>query len=97
MSRTSGERSLEVISYDCPDDRRRARLANTLLSYGARIQGSVYELWLTRRDRETLWHKLQQVCEPGDLLRCYTICAACVRGIKAYGDEPTEDTNVFFG
>ena len=30
-------------------------------------------------------------------LRSYTICTACVRGIRAYGGEPTEDTIVFFG
>jgi CRISPR-associated protein Cas2 len=97
MPRTAGERSLEVVSYDCPDDRRRARLANLLLSYGARIQGSVYELWLTRRDREALWHRLRRLCDSGDLLRSYTLCAGCVRAVKSYGGTPPEDVDVFFG
>jgi len=95
MSRTPGQRRLEVVAYDCPDDRRRARLANALLSYGARIQGSVYELWLTRRDRETLWHALRRLCQPEDLLRSYTLCAECARDIRAHGSGPPEDVDTF--
>lgn len=95
MSRTGSDRSLEIVAYDCSDDKRRAKLADTLLSYGARIQGSVYELWLTRRDRETLWHRLQKVTKPGDLLRAYTLCAACLNNIRAHGSAAPHDEDVF--
>lgn len=97
MSRTGTERWLEVVAYDCADDRRRAKLANSLLSYGARIQGSVYELWLTRRDREAMWHKLLKIARSEDLLRSYTLCAACVRSIKCLGSPPPLDEEVFIG
>jgi len=86
---------LEVVAYDCPDDKRRARLANTLLSYGARIQGSVYELWLTRRDRAALWHKLEQISRSEDLLRSYSHCAACVRMVRWQGSGPPVDEDCF--
>lgn len=95
MSRTSGDRSLEIVAYDCPDDRRRARLANLLLSYGARVQGSVYELWLTRRDRETLWHRLRVLAAPEDSLRAYTLCGTCARGVRCHGSDPPSDEPVF--
>lgn len=95
MSRTGIHRSLEVVAYDCADDKRRSRLANTLLSYGARVQGSVYELWITRRDRETLWHKLKAISTAGDNLRSYTLCGSCVAAILARGSALPEDESVF--
>ncbi|MBV9282961.1 MAG: CRISPR-associated endonuclease Cas2, partial [Chloroflexi bacterium] len=46
------QRSLVVIAYDISEDRVRSRVANTILSYGGRIQGSVYEVWITDRQLE---------------------------------------------
>ncbi len=42
-----GARRLEyIIAYDLTDDRRRERLARTLLDYGERIQHSVFAVHL---------------------------------------------------
>jgi CRISPR-associated protein Cas2 len=97
VSRTSGERYLEVVAYDCSDDARRARMANLILSYGARVQGSVYEVWLTRRDRETLWHRLLTVARSEDSPRSYTLCGNCVRGVRCHGSQAPSDEPVLFG
>ena len=61
------ERTLVVVAYDIPSDRRRGKMADILLGFGARIQGSVYELWLTKRDIERCWLRLTALAEDGDL------------------------------
>ena len=84
------ERHLAVIAYDISSDRRRARVANTILGYGGRIQGSVYEVWVTERQLERLWSSLGCEVEVGDLVRMYRFCGACVARTRAYGhDEPS--------
>jgi CRISPR-associated protein Cas2 len=83
------ERHLVVVAYDIPSDRRRARIANTILGYGGRIQGSVYEVWVTDRQLESLWGSLCREVERGDLFRVYLLCGACVARTRSHGhDEP---------
>jgi CRISPR-associated protein Cas2 len=91
------ERSLVVVAYDIPDDRRRQRVANTLLGFGARIQGSVYELWLTPREIERMWHKVSLQVGEDDLLRCYTLCAECHERTRSHNMARPEREVAFFG
>lgn len=93
----SRDRSLIVVAYDIPDDRRRQRVANTLLGFGARIQGSVYELWLSPREIENMWHKVGRLVADGDLLRCYTLCTGCQERTRSYGMPTPEREVAFFG
>jgi CRISPR-associated protein Cas2 len=83
-------RSFVVVAYDISDDRRRHRVAETILGFGGRVQGSVYELWISPRDLETLWHRLSRVIAPQDLLRCYLLCDADVRRIRSVGMQSPE-------
>ncbi len=90
-------KSLVVVAYDIPDDRRRGRVANHLLSFGARIQGSVYELWLTPRQLEAMWYGLGELCAREDLIRCYTLCGACERRIRSHGmPEPAREPALIY-
>jgi len=44
-----------VISYDIADDRRRLKVAQTLLDFGGeRVQRSVFECYITERNYERL-------------------------------------------
>lgn len=90
------ERSLVVVAYDISDDKRRARAAQILLSYGARVEASVYELWLTSRDMEKMWHALLRATKQGDLVRCYSLCAGCTKRIRSYGLDAPEEEIAFF-
>lgn len=93
MKRTleSGRR-LVVIAYDIGDDRRRAKVAATVLGFGGRIQGSVYELWLSNRQIEKMWAKVWSLVEKGDLIRCYVVCGTCERSIRSVGHtQPNEE------
>lgn len=83
------EKRLVVVAYDISSDRRRARIANTILSYGGRIQGSVYEVWVTDRQLESLWGRLCRQVERGDHLRVYLLCGTCSERVRSYGhDDP---------
>lgn len=85
------ERHLVVVAYDISSDRRRARVANTILSYGGRIQGSVYEVWVTERQLERLWGAMDRQVDKGDLIRLYRLCGACVGRIRSCGhDDPVD-------
>jgi len=88
-------RSFVVVAYDIGDDRRRARVAEVLLGFGGRIQGSVYELWLDERRLERLWSRISEEVGEGDLVRCYVVCTACRLRTRAYGSPPPQDVEVF--
>ncbi len=67
-----------LISYDIPDDRRRQKVANLLLDYGSRVQGSVFEVWLTARLHRELRKRLAPLIDrEADSVRVYRLCAAC--------------------
>lgn len=85
---SASQASLIVVAYDITDDRRRARVAALLLSFGGRIQGSVYELWLDGRQLERMWAGLADLVASGDLVRCYVLCGSCERRIRSYGLSP---------
>lgn len=88
------QRTLVVVAYDMPNDRRRAKMAKVLLGFGARIQGSVYELWLTKRQVERCWEQATAVAAKGDILRFYFLCDTCVRRTRSYGmEQPKEEVS----
>lgn len=89
-------RSLVVVAYDISDDKRRSRAAKVLLSYGGRVEASVYELWLTMREIEKMRHALTRVVKDGDLVRCYTLCDACVKRVRSTTLDAPKDEIAFF-
>ena len=95
MTRQS-DRSLVIVAYDISDDKRRARAAKILLSFGARVEASVYELWLTPIQIEKMWHAISGAVKDGDLVRCYTICDACVRRTRSTTLSAPKDEIAFF-
>lgn len=52
-----------VVAYDIPSDKRRTRLAKTLLSYGERTQWSVFEARLTRAQYASMRREIQQIVD----------------------------------
>lgn len=84
-----------VVAYDIPNDRRRSQVANVLLRFGARIQGSVYELWLDERRLERMWAAVGDHVKPGDQVRCYVLCAACAQHVRSFNMEQPADPVAF--
>jgi CRISPR-associated protein Cas2 len=63
-----------TIAYDIPDDGRRVKVANTLKSFGERVQLSVFECWLNQAQLQQLKKLVQKKIEPSqDSLRIYPI------------------------
>ena len=86
-----------VISYDIPDDRRRSQLAKVLKGFGTRVQYSVFEAHLSRKQFEELKQSVVDVIDSSeDSVRYYAICGACVGRIEvpAVGDVTSEPKTI---
>lgn len=81
-----------LILYDVSDDRKRYRIVKILESYGQRIQHSVFEAYLTKRQ----WDKIMKNIKPHvnaetDSFRMYDI-SLCHRE-AVYGKETVVENN----
>jgi CRISPR-associated protein Cas2 len=80
------ERGFYVIAYDIVDDKRRSKIARYLEAIGDRVQGSVFEAYLTPAELEKLLKKLKRVLKAEeDSLRVYLLCAACREKVHTEG------------
>jgi CRISPR-associated protein Cas2 len=83
----SGERAFYVLAYDLSDDRRRAKIARLMESLGERVQGSVFEAWLSEAELNRLLAKAKKILhEKEDSLRVYQLCAACRGKVRVVGE-----------
>jgi len=86
----AGRRVL-VVAYDVVDDRRRERVARTLLDFGVRVQYSVFECALTSARRHELVALLRQKIDPvEDTVSFYLLCRPCEGRVLRIGREPPE-------
>lgn len=75
-----------VLAYDISDDRRRQKVAKLCESLAQRVQGSVFEAHLEKKDLERLIKKaLRLMDEKEDSLRIYTLCLACCEKVRMFG------------
>lgn len=75
-----------VVAYDVPDDKRRSRIADTLLDYGTRIQESVFECELPPDRFAKLKHRLGKLLKAEEDSVCiYHLCSACRSKIERLG------------
>ncbi|HHW86811.1 MAG TPA: CRISPR-associated endonuclease Cas2 [Chloroflexi bacterium] len=87
-------RHFVVISYDIVDDRRRLKIAKTLLDFGGRrVQRSVFECYITSANLEKLRQRLGRLIqESEDSVRFYRLCDDCQSTIERMGQaEPIEE------
>ena len=79
-------RSFYLLAYDMRNDRRRAKLARLMESLGARVQGSVFEIYLTPRELQEMLGKAKKLMlEKEDSIRVYFICEDCRKKVKVLG------------
>lgn len=80
-------RTFYVIAYDISDNRRRLKAAKLLDSLGFRVQGSVFEGYLTNQEIERLIRSLKRVLDlETDSLRLYPLCESCREKVTLLGD-----------
>lgn len=76
-----------IISYDVKNDRRRQKIHDLLLDYGAWVQYSVFECSLTKSEYLRLKDRLQDLLDKDeqDSIRFYSLCDECKRKIERIG------------
>ena len=80
------ERSFYVLAYDIADDRRRQKIAKICESTAERVQGSVFEAYLTKMELKELIKRVDMVFDQKeDSLRIYFLCADCREKIETEG------------
>ncbi len=92
---STDESMLYVVSYDIPNDRRRARIHSALTGFGTWVQFSVFECFLTRKQRVLMEARLlKELHEREDTIRIYGLCGTCTAKVEVLGrgKGPHEDT-----
>lgn len=78
-----------LICYDVVDDYRRNKISQVLEGYGLRVQWSVFECELTKKQCQTLQSKLTRYLNEGeDQVRFYPVSAHHWRNVLILGVQP---------
>ncbi len=96
MKRGKPERTLYVVAYDIPDDKRRGRVHRTLSGFGKWTQYSLFECYLSEKELVAVRGKLGVLLEPReDSVRFYPLCGACVGRVETVGSEKPAEDNLY--
>jgi CRISPR-associated protein Cas2 len=88
--------TLYVVAYDIPDDRRRTRVHRALSGFGQWTQYSLFECFLSVKERVLLREKLDRLLKPEeDSVRFYPLCEHCLGKVKTVGGPKPEDPHLF--
>lgn len=79
-----------VFSYDVSDAKRRRRVAKLLEDRMARVQQSVFEARMGKREAERLAAAAAAHLAAGDSLRVYAIGADGLKRSRSYGGTPIQ-------
>ena len=88
---------LYVIVYDIPDDGRRNKLFKTLKGFGTRVQYSVFEAHLNKKQYEEMKHAVTRVIDASEeSVRYYALCGACAgrMEVPAVGDITSDPKTI---
>lgn len=90
------QRAFYLLAYDIRSDQRRAKIARLMEAYSGRVQGSVFEGYLTPEELEKLLRKAKKVMqEKEDSLRIYCLCQTCRSKVRLVGQgEVTQPPGV---
>jgi len=96
MARARPERTLYVVAYDIPSDRRRNKVHKTLCGFGRWTQYSLFECYLSDKELVALRGRLDRLLKPAeDSVRFYHICAGCVAKVQTVGSPRPSEEKVF--
>jgi CRISPR-associated protein Cas2 len=96
MRRGKPIRTLYVVAYDIPSDRRRTKAHKALCGFGTWTQYSLFECYLTEKELVALRGMLHPILDEGkDSMRFYPLCAACAGKVETVGSEAPQEKNVF--
>jgi CRISPR-associated protein Cas2 len=88
----SSQKLFYVIAYDITDNKRRTKVHNLLSGYCAWTQYSLFEGYLTGKQRIALEARLRKLLNAEqDSLRLYPLCAMDVEKVLTLGSEPPQE------
>lgn len=75
-----------TVSYDIPNDRKRTKVAKTMLDFGTRVQYSVFEC-IIKDDKllEKMISKLSKIVTEEVSVRIYALCGYCEKVVRVLG------------
>ncbi len=96
MAGSRRDTAFYVVAYDISDDGRRTKVHKVLSGFGQWTQYSLFECFLTPKERVLLRDKLDRVLEPEeDSVRFYPLCEACVGKVQTVGGPKPEERVAF--
>ncbi|HID65170.1 MAG TPA: CRISPR-associated endonuclease Cas2 [Anaerolineae bacterium] len=96
MKRGKPQRTLYVVAYDIPSDRRRTKVHKTLCGFGQWTQYSLFECHLTDKELVALQGKLDGLLKAEeDSVRLYPLCRLCVAKVVTIGSPQPEERDIF--
>jgi len=81
-----------VLSYDITNDKRRRKLVKLMEEVALRVQYSVFETSLSRKEVRLLVEQSLEFVRPseGDSLRIYRICKTCAEHFQQIGGREVD-------
>ncbi len=77
---------LYIVCFDVSDKRRLRKVSNEIENFGVRVQHSVFECHLEKKDLEQLQTRLEALIEPGqDRINYYCLCPKDEKRIQVDG------------
>jgi len=67
-----------VICYDIEDDKVRKKISDLLEGYGVRVNFSVFEADLNKKELELLRNQIKKFISKKDSVRFYHLCKNCI-------------------
>ncbi len=82
-----------VISYDIQNDTRRTKIHDLLKNYGQRIQYSVFQCDLSRKEYKELRQRLEPLIdvEETDSIWLYRLCSECRKKAEHVGGRTARE------
>ena len=86
---------LWMIAYDISDHKIRRQVSNHLQDYGLRVQYSVFECRLKKKQLQQLRQTLSELIETSDTIRWYPLCNWCEADIHWQGTGKPVETDEY--
>ena len=86
---------LWMVAYDISNHKIRRRVSNHLQDHGLRVQYSVFECRLNKKQRLQLRETLSDLIEKTDKIRWYPLCNWCEADIHWQGTGQTVETDEY--
>lgn len=87
----SNDTQFYIIAYDIVNDKRRTKVHNLLCGYCTWTQYSLFEGYLTEKQRLALEENLHKIIdEDKDSLRLYPLCSRDVAKVTTIGSKPPQ-------